>query len=217
MKADKFDKTGKKVGQVDLPASLFPEKFSKAAIHSVIRIENNNRRQGTHKTKGFSEVSGGGKKPWRQKGTGNARQGSTRAPQWRGGGTVFGPVPRDYTIRLPEKIRKQGIRSIFSARASVNGVLVIEDVDTDSFSTKAMVSIFKNMGLLPGNTIALVSDSEKQTVKKSLANIPQIRFIHATRLTAPELYYSSQLVITQGALDYLAGAYDTKKSEAGVS
>lgn len=218
MKAVKFDRTGKKVGETVLPDGVFNVEVSKSAIHHVIRIENNNRRQGTHKTKTISEVSGGGKKPWRQKGTGNARQGSTRAPQWRHGATVFGPVPRDYSIRMPDKIRKAGMRSIFTAKARVNSIAVVEDIAMDSFSTKTVYNTFKTMGFLPGNTVAFISDSESAHVKKSCANIPQLRFVSAKRITAPEIFYSGQLVITESALKLIESAYaQNKKGKVGVA
>ncbi len=217
MKANKYDVTGKAAGTVELPAGVFTEEFSKGSIYTVIRIENRNRRQGTHKTKGFSEVSGGGKKPWRQKGTGNARQGSIRAAQWRKGYTVFGPQPRDYSLRIPEKVRKLGMKSILSARASVNAVSVLENVKLDKFSTSAMFKIFKNMGVLPGNTVCFVSDSDDLMLKKSLMNIPGLVYVNANRLTAPELYYSGHLVVTEGALRQIESILTKDAVKAGVA
>jgi large subunit ribosomal protein L4 len=218
MKANKYDVTGKAIGQVELPAAIFTDEYSKGSIYTVIRIENRNRRQGTHKTKGFSEVSGGGKKPWRQKGTGNARQGSIRAPQWRKGYTVFGPQPRDYSLRIPEKVRKHGMRSILSARATVNAVSVLENIKMEKFSTSTMFKIFKTMGVLPGNTVCFVSDSEDLKIKKSLMNIPGLVYVNAKRLTAPEVYYSGHLIVTEGAMKHLENtlAKDTA-SKAGVA
>ena len=218
MKAEKFDHTGKKSGDVELAAGVFLEEFSKAAIYSVIRIENRNRRQGTHKTKGRAEVSGGGKKPWRQKGTGNARQGSTRAPQWRKGGTVFGPLPRDYSLKLPEKVRKNGLRSILSAKAVSGSVKVLNALKMDSFSTKNAYGVFKNMGLLPGNTVCFLDDTEDLKVKKSLMNIPGIQFVHVRRMTAPEMYYAGQIVISESAMKFLEENYaDSGKKKGEVA
>jgi large subunit ribosomal protein L4 len=205
MKANKYDITGKSTGQIELPGAVFTEEFSKGSIYTVIRIENRNRRQGTHKTKGFSEVSGGGKKPWKQKGTGNARQGSIRAAQWRKGYTVFGPQPRDYSLRIPEKVRKLGMRSILSARAAVSAVSILDNVKLDKFSTSGMYKIFKNMGVLPGNTVCFISDSEDLMLKKSVMNIPGLVFVNAKRLTAPEVYYSGHLIVTEGALKHIEG------------
>ncbi len=218
MKAAKYDNTGKKTGEVELPASLFTEDFSKGSIYTVIRIENRNRRQGTHKTKTVSEVSGGGKKPWRQKGTGNARQGSTRSPQWRKGAIIFGPRPRDYSMSIPGKVRKNGIRSIFSERAKAGSVSIIEDIKMDSYSTKSAYGIFKNMNLVPGNTVGFIVNSDDQIVKKSVSNIPHVQLVHAGRITAPEIYYAGHLVISESALKRLEENYGKDaKSKAGVA
>lgn len=214
-KAQKYDKTGNSTGQVDLPESLFLPEVSHGAIHTVIRVENANRRQGTHSTKDFSEVRGGGKKPWRQKGTGHARQGSIRAPQWKGGGIVFGPKPRDYGIRIPDKQRKAGMRNILSKKAIDGSVAVLEDLSFDSFSTKQAYSIFKNMGAMPGNTVAFITDKNDQKLKKSVMNIPGLVWIHAERLTAPEVLYSGQVVISESAIDTLVKMYG--KKSAGVA
>ena len=216
MKATKYDNKGKKTGEAELPAALFGDKFSKAAIHMVIRAENANRRQGTHKTKGRSEISGGGKKPWKQKGTGNARQGSIRAPQWRGGGTVFGPLPRSYRIDLPEKVRKAGIRSIFSSKAKDGAVSLIENVQADGFSTKAVFEIFKNMGMASESVVVVLGGADEQ-LKKSFANIPNIRLVSAERLTAPELYYAAQVVIAEPALNDLAARYQKMSRRSEVA
>lgn len=206
MKATKYDSTGKQSGEAELPADLFSEKFSKAAIHAVIRAENANRRQGTHKVKGRSEISGGGKKPWKQKGTGNARQGSIRAPQWRGGGTVFGPTPRSYRIDLPEKVRKAGIRSILSSKASDNAVSILADLKVDEFSTKAVASVFKNMGVADRSVVVVLSNADEK-LKKSFANLANVQLVSAERLTAPEMYYAARLVIGEGALEDLTKRY----------
>lgn len=217
MKAAKYDNTGKKTGEVELPVGLFTEDFSKASIYAVIRIENRNRRQGTHKTKTISEVSGGGRKPWRQKGTGNARQGSTRAPQWRKGAIIFGPRPRDYSMKLPDKVRKSGIRSIFSAKAIAAAVSIIDDVTLDKFSTKHVYGIFKKMNLIPGNTVGFVVDTDDLVLKKSVSNLPLVQLVHAERVTAPELYYAGHLVISESALKKLTAKYGSQKSKVGAA
>jgi large subunit ribosomal protein L4 len=214
-KAKKYDTSGKESGSIDLSEKVFGEdRISEGAIHAVIRAELRNRRQGTHKTKGISEIRGGGKKPWRQKGTGYARQGSNRATQWRGGQTVFGPVPRDYTIKLPVAQRRAGIRSILAKKCRAGSVSVISDVTLDKFSTRQMYSIFKTMGQLPGNTVAFIVDSEDAKVKKSLMNIPSVAYQHARRLNAPELYYAGHLVISESALKYLEASYGSEKPAA---
>jgi len=209
MKVKKYDSNGKEAGTIELPEDIFGGEINRAVLYSLIRTENRNRRQGTHKTKGFSEVNGGGRKPYRQKGTGNARQGSIRAAQFRGGFTVFGPQPRDYSIKLPEKQRKIGLKSLFRVRANQNAISIIEDIKVAEYSTKKVHSVFKNMGLLPGNTVAYMSGDTSDFVTKSMYNIPNAVFVHAKRPTAPELYHAGHVVISESALEYIIGHYKT--------
>lgn len=207
MKAQKFDATGKKSGDANLPASVFGADVNLGLIREIIDAENRNRRQGTHKTKTVSEVNGGGKKPWRQKGTGNARQGTTRAVQWKGGGISHGPVPRDYSIRVPEKKRKAGIRSVLSYKAGKEAISILADVQMDEFSTKKVHGIFKEMGAIPGSTVVFLTLGSDEKLRKSVSNIPIVHHMDATRITAPELYYNSRLVITESALTHLEKVY----------
>ncbi|MCB1165587.1 MAG: 50S ribosomal protein L4 [Leptospiraceae bacterium] len=207
MKAQKFDATGKKSGEVNLPASVFGADVNLKLIHEIINAENRNRRQGTHKVKTVAEVSGGGKKPWRQKGTGNARQGSTRSVQWKGGGISHGPVPRDYSIRVPEKKRRAGLRSVLSFKASKEAIFVLADPEVAEFSTKKMHGIFKNMGALPGSTIVFLTVGADEKLRRSVSNIPVLHHMDASRMNAPELYYNSRVVITESALAHLEKAY----------
>ncbi|MCB1174392.1 MAG: 50S ribosomal protein L4 [Leptospiraceae bacterium] len=207
MKATKYKADGSSAGQLDLPATLFQSDYSKSAIYTVIRVELANRRQGTHKTKERSEISGGGKKPWRQKGTGNARQGTNRAPQWKGGGTVFGPRPRSYEIRLPQKQRHAGLRAILSSKAVNQSVAVIEDLKFDDFNTKSAYAILKKAELVPAGTVALIVAGDDKKLQASMRNIPHVRYIHASRLTAPELLYSDTILVTESALTQLAEQY----------
>lgn len=212
IKAKKYDASGKESGSADLSEKVFGEdRISEGAIHAVIRAELRNRRQGTHKTKGISEIRGGGKKPWRQKGTGYARQGSIRATQWRGGATVFGPLPRDYSIKLPTAQRRSGLRSILAKKARGGSVSVIADIALEKFSTKQMYSIFQAMGQLPGNTVAFVAADEDIKLKKSVMNIPSVAYQNVQRLNAPELYYAGHIVISESALAHLEKNYGTDK------
>ena len=207
MKAQKFDATGKKSGDVNLPASVFGAEVNLGLIREIIDAENRNRRQGTHKVKTVSEISGGGKKPWRQKGTGNARQGSTRAVQWKGGGISHGPVPRDYSIRVPEKKRRAGIRSVLSFKASKEAISVLADPKVDEYSTKKMHGIFKEMGVIPGSTVVFLTVGADDKSRRSVSNIPVLHHMDAGRINAPELYYNSRVVITESALAHLEKAY----------
>lgn len=216
MKAANFDKTGKRKGDRELPGTVFSEKFSAAAAQEIVTAELNNRRQGTHKTKGISEIRGGGKKPWRQKGTGHARQGSTRTPQFRGGATIFGPVPRDYSIHVPIAKRRAGLRAILSDKAAKGRVSVVEGFTPEAFSTKAVASLFGTMGVAErGARISYIASSEDLKLKKSFANLANVGLIQAMRLTAPELYYADHVVIADSALQALEQACAKRNERAG--
>lgn len=204
MKANKYDRNGKQQGQVELPAEVFGGKVSVAAIHAVVRAELANRRQGNHKIKVRDEVSGGGKKPWRQKGTGHARQGSTRAPQWRGGGIVHGPQPRSYRIGLPQQIRRSGLRSVLAKKAELGAVSVLEDVTVEAFSTKAVAGVFNGMGLKAEPRVTWIISSDDHKLRKSAGNIGNLTVMHAARLNAPEILHAGAVVITVGALKILS-------------
>ncbi len=216
MKVKKYDSSGKQAGDIDLPDAMFSsEVISAAAMHEVLRAELRNRRQGTHKTKTVSEVSGGGKKPYRQKGTGNARQGSTRSTQFRGGATMFGPVPRDYTIKVTKKKRRAGLRSIFAGKANSSSLSVLTELKSDDFSTSKVFGVFKAMGLTEGKTrVAFVSEGGDEKLKRSFANLENITLIDANRLTAPELHHADHVVIAEAAISGLVETY--KKSPRGA-
>ncbi|MBX7056482.1 MAG: 50S ribosomal protein L4 [Leptospirales bacterium] len=204
MKVNQYDRSGKLKGQAELPEAVFGAKVSPAAIHAVVRAELANRRQGTHKIKVRDEVSGGGKKPWRQKGTGNARQGSTRAPQWRGGGIVHGPQPRSYRMEVPQQIRQAGLRGVLSKKAESGAISVLEDVQVEGYSTRAVAEVFKAMGLVKEPSVAWIVGSDDAKLRASARNIGNLHLIHASRLNAPEILYSGAVVITQSALRILS-------------
>ncbi len=218
MKVPCFDASGKRSGDTDLPVEIFDMEFDLGLIHRVIVAERSNRQQGTHHTKTRSEVSGGGRKPWKQKGTGNARHGSTRSPLWKGGGTTFGPRVHRHRMDLPKKMRKAGIRSIFSARAKEGVISVLRDFQLKEYSTKMAYNTFKKMGVVPNSTVVYVSDSDDAFVQKSFSNIRNIKLLHAKRVTAPEVMYAGRVVIAETALARLVESYARqsvrKKSEA---
>ena len=215
MKAPCFDEKGKSAGTISLPDELFGTPHNPTLITQVIEAERANRHQGTHKTKERHEVSGGGRKPWKQKGTGNARQGSTRSPQWRGGGIVFGPRARSYHVRLPKKMRHAGMRSIFASRAKEGALSVIKGFDMQEYSTKKAYGVFKSMSMVPHSTVLFVSAKQSNEMQRSFANIRNIQLMNVQRLQAPELYYAGKLVIAEEALPTLIEHYkDTKKGES---
>ncbi|MGQ2872742.1 50S ribosomal protein L4, partial [Leptospira santarosai] len=183
MKAQKYSKEGKLISEIELPSALFESKLSVASIYEAIKAENANLRSGNHATKTRSEVRGGGKKPWAQKGTGRARQGSTRAPHWVGGGTVHGPQKRDYSYKVSSKLKHRAVLSILGKKAQASAVKVIEDLDPKEYSTKSFDSIFKNMNLRNTGVIGFLVQGESDFVKKSVRNIPTVKYINSKRIS----------------------------------
>jgi large subunit ribosomal protein L4 len=204
MVIDKISKDGKKIGQVELADSVFNTKVNDVLVYEYIRAANANLRQGTHKTKGYAEVNGGGIKPWRQKGTGRARQGSIRAPQWRGGGTVFGPVPRSYRIDLPKRLKDEAFRSIFTIKAKEGSLKVIEDFSVESGKTKDMNKILRTIELVKG---LFVGSNNDDKFKRSIRNIEEVKYNDASRLSGREVFYSRTLVLTESAVKFINEKY----------
>ena len=208
MKARKYSKTGNFQNEVDLPVSLFaPDNVSRGAIYDAIKAENANLRHGNHSTKDRGEVRGGGKKPWSQKGTGRARQGSSRAPHWTGGGIVQGPKKRDYSSKLSRNVKRKAVVSILNKKAEESKISILEDLFLDKFSSKAVYSVFKNMGLNNTGYIAVLVTGEDEKLKVSTRNIPYIKYINAKRVGCRELLFNNNLVITESALQELVSHY----------
>ena len=208
MKARKYSKTGNFQNEVDLPVSLFaPDNVSRGAIYDAIKAENANLRHGNHSTKDRGEVRGGGKKPWSQKGTGRARQGSSRAPHWTGGGIVQGPKKRDYSSKLSRNVKRKAVVSILNKKAEESKISILEDLFLDKFSSKAVYSVFKNMGLNNTGYIAVLVTGEDEKLKVSTRNIPYIKYINAKRVGCRELLFNNNLVITESALQELISHY----------
>jgi large subunit ribosomal protein L4 len=202
MKADVFNMEGKKVDQVELPAAIFEAKVNVDLMHQAYQRQMANARLGTHKTKTRGEVSGGGRKPWKQKGTGRARQGSTRAVQWVGGGRVHTPQPRSYYQRMPKKMRQAALRSALTAKAA--DVILVEDVKLSEGKTRQMVEALNR---LVGQASALVvlpeKDANYETVMKSTANLPDAKVLLAGYLNIRDLLSYDKLVLPVKALDTL--------------
>jgi large subunit ribosomal protein L4 len=208
MKARKYSKDGKFQSEVELPTALFvPSNISHGAIYDAIKAENANLRLGNHSTKDRGEVRGGGKKPWSQKGTGRARQGSSRAPHWTGGGIVQGPKKRDYSSSLSRNVKRKAVVSILNKKASETRINIVEDISLEDFSTKSMNSILKNMGFLESGNIGFMVAGEDQKIKVSMRNIPFLKYINSKRIGCRELLYNNQLVITESALKELIEHY----------
>lgn len=197
------DTKGKKVGTADLADAIFGIQPNTHAVHLVVRSQMAARRAGTHDTKTRGEVSGGGAKPYRQKGTGRARAGTTRAPQWTGGGAVFGPHPRSYAFRVPNKVIKLAMRSVLSAKMADGDLRVVDSFAMTEPSTKAAVKALEALEVR-GRTTVVVSNDDTATVK-SLRNIDKIRVITASEANTYDLVDNATLVFTKPALEYLEG------------
>ncbi|MDA8088956.1 MAG: 50S ribosomal protein L4 [Nitrospiraceae bacterium] len=189
------------VGSMDLSAR-FSMDGKGALMHEAVVSYLANQRQGTHATKTKGLVSGGGKKPWKQKHTGRARAGSSRSPLWRGGGTVFGPQPRDYSYELPKTARRTALFAAFSRKIKDGEVLVIEGIKFEEPRTKEMVSILKNLGLAGGSTLLIVSEVDRPVVL-SARNIPGVSVVCAKDLNIYEVVSHTKVLVTKSAMEVL--------------
>lgn len=191
------------VAEITLNDAVFGGPVNEHIIYDVVRMQRLSRRQGTASTKGRSEVSGGGKKPWRQKGTGRARVGTLRSPLWRGGGIVFGPKPRDYSIRVPKKVRKAALRSALSMKVRENKTLVIRDFSLEEIKTKKFKDILDRFELT--NTLFII-DKENQALELSSRNIPDVKMMRAEGINVYDLLKYDTLVLLEPSVKIIEGA-----------
>ncbi|MCL2632633.1 MAG: 50S ribosomal protein L4 [Coriobacteriia bacterium] len=198
MKKDIKDLKGKKAGSAELDEAVFAIEPNVHIMHHVVRAQLAEARQGTHSSKTRSQVRGGGRKPYRQKGTGRARQGSIRAPHYRGGGVVFGPHPRSYTIKVNRKEVKLALRSALSAKQAVDSLLIIDNADFEKPSTKAAVEVLKALKI-EGRVTFVVSDDDVNAFL-SFRNIPTVRMIPVAEVNVYDLLDNKTLVLTKSAL-----------------
>ena len=192
------DASGKKVKDAELSAAVFEIEPNVHVMHEVVRSQRAARRQGTHDTLTRGQVRGGGKKPWRQKGTGRARQGTIRAPQWAGGGTVFGPHPRSYAFKVPAKVVKLAMRSALSAKLADGEIVVVDQLSFEKPSTKQAAEVLKNLGL-EGRVTIIVPDDEVNTFL-SFRNLSKVRVIGVSELNTLDFIDNKTLVLTDAAL-----------------
>ncbi|MEU8616712.1 50S ribosomal protein L4 [Streptomyces sp. NPDC048623] len=212
---DILSPSGDKTGTVELPAEIFDAKISIPLIHQVVVAQLAAARQGTHKAKTRGEVRGGGKKPYRQKGTGRARQGSTRAPQFAGGGVVHGPVPRDYSQRTPKKMKAAALRGALSDRANHSRIHVVTGVVEGGISTKAAKTLFGKIS--ERKNLLLVVERSDEAAWLSARNLPQVHILEPGQLNTYDVMRSDDVVFTQAALEsFVSGpkAAETEGSEA---
>ena len=167
-----YNMEGKEVGTMELSDSVFAAPVNEHLVHMAVQLQLANKRQGTQKAKTRSEVRGGGRKPWRQKGTGHARQGSTRSPQWTGGGVVFAPVPRDYSFKMNKKEKAAAMRSVLSSKVSENKFFVIDEIQMDEYKTKKIIAMLEALGT---KKALIVLDNADEKVIKSAANIQGVK------------------------------------------
>ncbi|QIH21902.1 50S ribosomal protein L4 [Lactobacillus iners] len=191
-----IDQKGKSVGEVDLNKCIFEVEPNDSVVFEAIIRQRAGKRQGTHATKNRSAVSGGGKKPWKQKGTGRARQGSIRAPQWRGGGTVFGPTPRSYKVDMPRKARRLAIKSVLSQKVADGNLIVIDQLTLATPKTKDLKAIFSAIKV--SGKVLVVSDDKN--VQLSGKNLPQVKVVPVNGLNVVDAVDYEKLLLTQDAI-----------------
>ena len=199
------DMAGKEVGEITLSDKVFGAEVNEAVLHTVVRAYLLNQRQGTQSTLTRTEVSGGGRKPWKQKGTGHARQGSTRAPQWTHGGVALGPKPRSYRVTLNKKVKKAAIVSAVSAKVQAGELIVVDTIKADAYKTKAMVGMLSAVGAGKKSLIVLPAVDEK--VIKSCDNIPGVKTTVTCAINVYDILNCNSLVMAKEAVEKIEEVY----------
>lgn len=205
-----LNQLGEKVGTVTLNDEVYKIEPNEQVVYEVINAERAGMRQGTHKVKGRSEVSGGGRKPWRQKGTGRARQGSIRSPQWVGGGVVFGPHPRDYSKKVNRKVNNLAIKSLLSSRLATKDLIILDELKVENGKTKEFVAVLKALELENLKTLVILKKANEEQkeeafkVLQSSNNIPSVKVQTVDHVSAYDLILADKLVLTkEAALEYV--------------
>ncbi len=200
-----YNMAGAQVGEMELSDSVFGIEPNEAVVHQVVKAQLANRRVGTASTKTRGMVRGGGRKPWRQKGTGRARAGSRRSPLWRGGGTVFGPHPRDYSIRLPKKVRRLALKSVLSDKVNNGEIVVLEALTFEEPKTKRIIEVLNALNVV-GKALVVTADGDIN-VTKSARNIPGVKPLRADFINVYDLLAYDKLVITKDAVAKVEEVY----------
>ena len=195
---------GKEVGSIELNDAVFGVEVNEHLVHMAVVQQLANNRQGTQKAKTRSEVSGGGRKPWRQKGTGHARQGSTRSPQWAGGGVVFAPVPRDYSFKLNKKEKRAALKSALTSRVNESKFVVVDELKLDEIKTKKFVEVMNN---LKASKALVVLEGENKNVVLSGRNIPTVKVTATNEINTYDVLKYETLVVTKAAVEKLEEVY----------
>lgn len=196
---------GKAVGEIELSDTIFGIEPNKAAVHDVVKNYLANQRQGTQSTLTRTEVRGGGRKPWRQKGTGHARQGSIRAPQWYHGGVALGPKPRDYSYTLNKKVKRLALKSVFSSKVLENNLIVIDEIKIDEFKTKVVIEMLKAIGA-EGKSLVVTAEKNEKLIK-SASNIPGVKTALTNTINVYDILNATKLVLAKEAVAKIEEVY----------
>ena len=199
-----YNMEGKEVEKIDLNDSVFAAPVNEHLVHMAVVLQLANKRQGTQKAKTRSEVRGGGRKPWRQKGTGHARQGSIRAPQWTGGGVVFAPVPRDYSFKMNKKEKVTALKSALSSKVSENKLIVVDGMELDAPKTKTMQTLLNGLDM---KKALFVVDEEAKNVTLSVRNIPTARGVYANSINVYDILKYDNVILTKDAVKAIEEVY----------
>ena len=195
---------GKEVGSIELNDAVFGVEVNEHLVHMAVVNQLANNRQGTQSAKTRSEVSGGGRKPWRQKGTGHARQGSTRAPQWTGGGVVFAPTPRDYSFKLNKKEKRAALKSALSSRVAENKFVVVDELKFDAIKTKDFAKVMSNLGV--EKALVVINDNDTNVVM-SAKNIPTVKTASTSTINVYDILKYNTVVVTKDAVNTIQEVY----------
>lgn len=202
-RVDVWDVSKNKVGELELSAQVFAAQVKPHVMHEVVRMQLANRRSGTAATKTRGEVSGGGRKPWRQKGTGRARAGSNTSPLWKRGGAVFGPQPRDYLLRVPKKVKKAALRCALTYKLDQNKLMVVKEIPLERIKTKALAEVLETLGVTNG---LLVIPDKNELMEKSARNIPDFKVLRCAGINVYDLLRYEKVLILEEALPRIEGA-----------
>ncbi len=211
MQIDVINLSGAVTGQIEVSDFIFGIEPNTAVMHQALVRQHANKRLGTHSTKTRGEVSGGGRKPWKQKGTGRARQGSTRAPHWRHGGVVFGPKPRDYTQALPKRMRRLALRSALSDKARNGQIMVIESFAELEGRTKAMMAFLGQFGEVRGNMIA--TGVKQENLIRAASNLPEVKTLLVNYLNLHDMMKNGRLILDREAIGYIEQTWGEDSEE----
>ena len=199
-----YNMEGAAIGSMELADSIFAVEVNEHLVHMAVVQQLANNRQGTQKAKTRSEVSGGGRKPWRQKGTGHARQGSTRAPQWTGGGVVFAPVPRDYSFKINKKEKRAALKSALTSRVAAEKFIVLDELKFDAIKTKDFVKVLNNLKV---SKALVVLEDKNVVVEKSAANVPDVKTALVNTINVYDILKYDTVVVTKAAVEKIQEVY----------